>query len=127
MDLVSRQRKLKLKLPEINYAIIGGAIATPQLMQDARSVLNIKRFRSIYGLTEGTSTTFHSLPAEDEHIVEEFVGCLGDDIEAKVVDKAGNLVPFGQPGELCQRGYSVMLGYWNDEAKTRETVDADGW
>lgn len=127
VDLVAHQRKLKLNLPDIDYAIIGGSVSTPQLLQDARNVLNIRRFRSIYGLTEATSTVFHSLPAEDGRIVEEFVGSLGDGIEAKVVDKDGMMVPFGQPGELCLRGYSTMLGYWEDGAKTKEILDADGW
>jgi fatty-acyl-CoA synthase len=46
----------------------------------------------------------------------------------KIVDpEGGKTVATGAPGELCTRGYSVMLGYWNDEAKTREAVDADGW
>nr|CAD7569793.1 unnamed protein product [Timema californicum] len=45
----------------------------------------------------------------------------------KVVDKEGKMVPMGSPGELWARGYIVMLGYWGDEAKTRETITADGW
>nr|CAD7463642.1 unnamed protein product [Timema tahoe] len=45
----------------------------------------------------------------------------------KVVNKEGKMVPMGSPGELWARGYIVMLGYWGDEAKTRETITADGW
>nr|CAD7408458.1 unnamed protein product [Timema cristinae] len=45
----------------------------------------------------------------------------------KAVDKEGKMVPMGSPGELWVRGYIVMLGYWGDEAKTRETITADGW
>lgn len=48
-------------------------------------------------------------------------------IRVKVVDKEGRMVPMGTPGELWVRGYSVMLGYWNDEEKTREFIDRDGW
>jgi fatty-acyl-CoA synthase len=49
-------------------------------------------------------------------------------VEIKIVDPAsGETVERGQPGEFCTRGYSVMLGYWNDEEKTREAIDADGW
>jgi medium-chain acyl-CoA ligase, mitochondrial len=125
VDLVATQRKKNLNLPEMEYAIIGGSVCTPALMQEARNVLGIKKFRSIYGLTEATSTVFHSLPDEDSQIVENFVGCVGDHIEAKVVDKDGKTVPFGQPGELCVRGYCTMLGYYNDDKKTEETLDSD--
>ncbi|MGV7586045.1 AMP-binding protein, partial [Mycobacterium kansasii] len=49
-------------------------------------------------------------------------------IEIKIVDpNSGETVQRGQSGELCTRGYSVMLGYWNDEAHTREVLDTDGW
>ena len=44
-----------------------------------------------------------------------------------MVDCEGRIVPRGQPGELCTRGYSVMLGYWEDPEKTREAIDAEGW
>ena len=48
-------------------------------------------------------------------------------IEVKVVDESGCVVPFGTPGELCVRSYSNMLGYWNDEEKTKEMIGTDGW
>lgn len=48
-------------------------------------------------------------------------------MEAKVIDVDGRMVPFGQPGELCLRGYANMLGYWNDEAKTKEMIGPDHW
>jgi fatty-acyl-CoA synthase len=48
-------------------------------------------------------------------------------VEIKIVDTDGRVVPRGITGEFCTRGYSVMLGYWNDEEKTREAIDAAGW
>jgi fatty-acyl-CoA synthase len=45
----------------------------------------------------------------------------------KIVDAAGRIVPVGQPGELCTRGYSVMRGYWEDDARTRDAIDPAGW
>lgn len=127
VDLIKSQRKLNLNLPEIEYGVIGGAISTPALLQKARHVLGIKNFQSIYGLTEGTSTAFHSLPNEHSQVVENFVGCLGDHIEAKVVDTDGKMVPFGEPGELCLRGYCTMLGYYNDQEMTKQTFSSDRW
>ena len=48
-------------------------------------------------------------------------------IQAKVVDREGRIVPMGTPGELMIRGYSVMLGYWNDEEKNREFMQQNKW
>ncbi|XP_055681833.1 medium-chain acyl-CoA ligase ACSF2, mitochondrial-like [Lutzomyia longipalpis] len=55
------------------------------------------------------------------------VGCAFDHLEVKVIDSDGKLVPFGTPGELCTRGYSTMIGYWENEEKTREVLGTDGW
>lgn len=125
--MVAKQRELSLKLPQIEFGIIGGSTITPKLIQDATKVLNIKKFRSIYGLTEGTSSVFLSQPNEDPKLVEEFVGQVCDDLEVKLIDKNGETVPFGQPGELNIRGYNTMLGYWDDEEKTREVMSNDKW
>lgn len=127
VDLVSKQRELNVKLPEIEFSNTGGAICTPKLVKDVETVLNVKHFRSIYGLTETTSAVFQSVPTDNNSKVQEFVGHVSDHLEVKIVDHDGNAVPFGQPGELCVRGYNNMLGYWNDKAKTREIIGDDKW
>jgi medium-chain acyl-CoA ligase, mitochondrial len=127
VDLVSKQREMKVDLPEIAMANTGGAICTPKLVRDVETILKVKKFKSIYGLTETTAAVFQSLANDKNEKVQEFVGQLGDHIEAKVVDKEGHAVPFGKPGELYLRGYCTMLGYWNDAAKTKEILDADKW
>src|SRR6185369_17496065 len=56
------------------------------------------------------------------------VGRVHPHVEVKIIDPAtGDIVPRGTCGEQCTRGYGVMLGYWNDEAATRRSIDADGW
>lgn len=70
---------------------------------------------------------FQSLPTDDEEKATSTVGHVGDHIEAKVVDQNESIVPCGTPGELYVRGYTTMLGYWNDEEKTKETLTSDGW
>jgi fatty-acyl-CoA synthase len=55
------------------------------------------------------------------------VGRIHPHLEVKIVDPEGRVVPHGQPGELCTRGYSVMLGYWGDAEKTAEVIDAARW
>jgi len=62
--------------------------------------------------------------------IEKRVGSVGrpaPHCEIKIVDNQGNVVPVGEKGEICCRGYSVMLGYWGDEERTAETIDSDGW
>lgn len=81
----------------------------------------------MFGQTEATAVVFHSLPDDDLYHSTATVGYIGNHIEIKVIDEKGNLVPFGKPGELCIRGYVNMLGYWDDEEKTKETISADGW
>lgn len=127
VDMVAKQKKLNLDLPDLHFSIVGAAICTPKLVKDARKYLKIKNFRSMYGMTETSASGFQSLPDEDPKLVEEYVGALVNNIEAKIVDKNGVTVPFGQPGELYLRGYCTMLGYWGDEKKTKECIDADKW
>jgi len=57
----------------------------------------------------------------------ETVGRVQPHLECKLVDEQGNIVPLGTPGELCTKGYSVMIGYWDDPQKTAEAIDADGY
>jgi long-subunit acyl-CoA synthetase (AMP-forming) len=55
------------------------------------------------------------------------IGYPSDHVEVKVVDEEGCIVPRGTPGELCTRGYSTMLGYWDDDVKTKEAITPDRW
>ncbi|KAH8297914.1 hypothetical protein KR018_000615, partial [Drosophila ironensis] len=127
VDLVNAQRKLKVPLGKIKKAITGGAIVSPQLIKDVREILGVESMRSVYGLTETTAVIFQSLPGEDGDVVLNSVGYLQDHVEAKVVDAEGNCVPYGQPGELCVRGYVTMLGYHGDQEKTAECIGKDKW
>ncbi|EDX03815.1 medium-chain acyl-CoA ligase ACSF2, mitochondrial [Drosophila simulans] len=127
VDLVNTQKKLQVPLGRIKKAVTGGAIVSPQLIKDVRQVLNVEAVHSVYGLTETTAVIFQSLPGDSSDVVLNSVGHLTDHIEAKVVDAEGRCVPFGQPGELCVRGYTTMLGYHGDEEKTKETIGNDRW
>jgi medium-chain acyl-CoA ligase, mitochondrial len=96
-------------------------------VRDVENVLNVKKFRSVYGLTESTAVVFQSIHDEPNDKIQEFVGKLSNHLEAKIIDENQNIVPFGTPGELCLRGYSNMMGYYGDENKTKEILDSDGW
>lgn len=127
VDLVNQVRASGAKLPPVDLAVTGGAPCAPKLFTDMQEVLGAKQVKTIYGLTETTCVCFQSMAEETQENVLKTVGHLGDHCEAKVVDGEGNIVPLGTPGELWIRGYTTMLGYWEDEQKTKETIDQDKW
>lgn len=127
VDLIRKQRELNLPLNSLQMAVTGGAPCSPQLFLDIKNVLNVKEVRTIFGLTETSASIFQSRPGDSMEQVLNTVGHVQDNIEAKVINAEGHTVPFGQPGELCVRGYLTMLGYYGDEEKTKETISADKW
>ncbi|XP_044753379.1 medium-chain acyl-CoA ligase ACSF2, mitochondrial [Coccinella septempunctata] len=126
LDLITEQRKKNRDIsPEI--AVTGGAPVSPHQFNTMLDVLKLKSVKSIYGLTETTCMVFTSNPGDDLEKSTATVGLLGDHTEVKVVDAEGNIVPFGTPGELYVRGYTIMKEYWGEKEKTAETIDKDGW
>jgi fatty-acyl-CoA synthase len=80
-----------------------------------------------YGMTETSPVSFQSAAHDSlEHRVST-VGRVQPHLEVKIVDETGRIVPRGATGELCTRGYSVMIGYWDDPERTAEALDASGW
>ena len=81
-----------------------------------------------YGMTETSPVSFQSRTADPLERRVSTVGRVHPHVECKIVDpESGAVVPHGTPGELCSRGYLVMLGYWNDAEATRDAIDAAGW
>lgn len=126
INLMDVQQRLNLPI-QLSIGVTGGAPASPEYFRRIKNVLGIDNMKSIYGLTETTGITFQSLPGEDKKLMEETVGHVSDHVEVMVVDEKGKPVPFGTPGELWVRGYSTMLGYFNDEESTKKTLIEDGW
>jgi fatty-acyl-CoA synthase len=81
-----------------------------------------------YGMTETSPVSTQTRASDDLDRRVSTVGTVHPHVEVKVTDPATGLaVPRGTPGELCTRGYSVMLGYWDEPAKTAEVIDAARW
>jgi fatty-acyl-CoA synthase len=81
-----------------------------------------------YGMTETSPVSAQTRADDDLERRVSTVGAVHPHTEVKVVDpETGLVVPRGAPGEYCTRGYSVMLGYWDDPEKTREAIDEAGW
>jgi fatty-acyl-CoA synthase len=114
-------------LSSLRTGIMAGSPCPIEVMKRVVSEMHMSQVTICYGMTETSPVSFQS---STDELLEKRVSTVGrvhPHLEVKIVDAAGNTVPPGTPGELCTRGYSVMLGYWGDEAKTREAIDADGW
>jgi fatty-acyl-CoA synthase len=108
--------------------IMAGSTCPVEVMKRCVSEMNMTEVAIAYGMTETSPVSCQTLVDDDLERRTSTIGRAHPHIEIKVVDpEAGDIVERGQPGEFCTRGYSVMLGYWKDEAKTREAIDADGW
>jgi fatty-acyl-CoA synthase len=114
-------------LASLRTGIMAGAPCPIELMHRVIDDMNMSEITIGYGMTEtgplGTQTL------RDDPI-ELRVGTVGQPLphtEIKVVDDEGHIVPRGEPGELCTRGYCVMRGYWGDPERTAETIDEAGW
>lgn len=128
VDLINKQKELKVNLETAEIGVTGGAPCSPFLFSSIKKNLGLKRVKTVFGLTETTAVIFQSLPIdESDELVLETVGHIQEDIEAKLIDENGRVVPMGSPGELCIRCYSNMLGYWDDENKTNEVIGDDKW
>jgi fatty-acyl-CoA synthase len=80
-----------------------------------------------YGMTEVGPVTFQTAIDDPLELRSETVGRVHPNLEVKIVDRDGHIVPIGRKGELCVRGYSVMRGYWEDPKRTRDAFDETGW
>ncbi|XP_047119763.1 medium-chain acyl-CoA ligase ACSF2, mitochondrial-like [Schistocerca piceifrons] len=111
----------------LQFALNSGALITEQLFRQVQEKLSLNKVCSVYGLTETSPVVFQSLQSESRDHMLTTVGHVSEHVEVKVIDKEGKMVPIGEPGELCIRGYVTISGYWADEAKTRELIDENGW
>jgi fatty-acyl-CoA synthase len=114
-------------LTSLRTGIMAGSPCPIATMKEVIARMHMHEVTIAYGMTETSPVSFQTGRADplDERV--STVGRVQPHLEVKIVDGAGNTVPRGVPGELCTRGYSVMLGYWGDPAKTAEAVDAEGW
>jgi fatty-acyl-CoA synthase len=115
-------------LSSLRTGIMAGSPCPVEVMKRCISDMHMEQVTICYGMTE-TSPVSTQTSVDDP--IDKRVGTVGrvhPHVEVKVVDPAsGQTVAVGEPGELCTRGYSVMLGYWNDDERTAEAIDAARW
>ena len=111
----------------LRTGIMAGAPCPIATMRRVVAELHMRQVTIVYGMTETSPTSFQSGVDDPLERRVSTVGRIHPHVEVKIVDGDGRIVPVGQSGELCTRGYCVMRGYWEDEARTREAIDASGW
>jgi fatty-acyl-CoA synthase len=114
-------------LSGLRTGIMAGSPCPIEVMRRAIGEMNLREITIAYGMTETSPVSFQTTVDDPIERRVSTVGRIHPHVEVKVVDADGRIVPPGTPGELLTRGYSVMLGYWDDEERTAEAIDAAGW
>jgi fatty-acyl-CoA synthase len=117
----------RFDLSSLRTGIMAGSPCPIEVMKRTVAKMNLSEITIAYGMTETSPVSFQSSTEDPLERRVSTVGRIQPHIEVKIVDLNGRIVPRGTPGELLTRGYSVMLGYWGDDERTREAIDAARW
>lgn len=124
--LLAAQATVPRDLSCLRTGIMAGAPCPVEVMERVIAEMHMREVTICYGMTETSPVSFQSLV--DDPVAERCatVGRIHPHLEVKIVGADGGILPVGQAGELCTRGYSVMKGYWEDADRTAEAI-RDGW
>jgi fatty-acyl-CoA synthase len=115
-------------LSSLRTGIMAGSPCPVEVMKRVVSDMHMTEVTICYGMTETSPVSTQTRPDDDMQRRVSTVGRVHPHVEVKIIDpETGQVVPRGVPGELCTRGYCVMLGYWNDAERTREVIDEARW
>ncbi|HEV7899303.1 MAG TPA: AMP-binding protein [Planosporangium sp.] len=115
-------------LSTLRTGVMAGSPCPMEVMKRVIAEMGMAEVTIAYGMTETSPVSTQTRPDDDLDRRVSTVGQVGPHLEVKIVDPAtGLVVPPGTPGELCTRGYSVMLGYWEMPDRTAEVIDAARW
>ncbi|MEO7352563.1 MAG: AMP-binding protein [Marmoricola sp.] len=115
-------------LTNLRTGVMAGSICPVEVMKRCVNEMHMAEVSIAYGMTETSPVSCQTRADDDLDRRTATIGRAHPHVEIKIVDPAtGETVERGKPGEFCTRGYSVMIGYWQDQEKTDEAIDADGW
>jgi len=125
---LAHPRFKEFDLSSLRTGIMAGSPCPVEVMKQVQSMMHMPEVTICYGMTETSPVSTQSSWNDPLDRRVSTVGRVHPHVEIKIVDpESGAIVPRGVPGELCTRGYSVMIGYWGNEQATREAIDAGGW
>ena len=121
-------RRKELDLSSLRTGIMAGSPCPIEVMKEVVAAMHMREVTICYGMTETSPVSTQSATDDPLDKRVSTVGRVSPHVEVKIVDaETGAVVQRGAPGELCTRGYSVMLGYWNNEEATHAAIDRAGW
>src|SRR5438093_608163 len=125
---LAHPRFKEFDLSSLRTGIMAGSPCPVEVMKQVQSSMHMPEVTICYGMTETSPVSTQSSWDDPLDRRVSTVGRVHPHVEIKIVDpESGAIVPRGVAGELCTRGYSVMIGYWGNEAATHEAIDAAGW
>ena len=125
--MLDHPQRAAFDLSSLRTGIMAGATCPIEVMRRVISEMHMGEVQIAYGMTETSPVSIQTGPADELELRVTTVGRTQPQLESKLIDAAGNTVARGEIGELCTRGYSVMLGYWNNPQATADAIDGDGW
>ncbi|NJN18940.1 MAG: AMP-binding protein [Oscillochloris sp.] len=115
-------------LSSLRTGIMAGSPCPIEVMKKVQALMHMREIEIAYGMTETSPVSFQTRADAPLDKRVSTVGQIHPHVEVKIIDpNNGQVVPIGQTGELCTRGYSVMLGYWNNEEATNTAIDGAHW
>ncbi len=117
----------RFDLTSLRTGMMAGAPCPIEVMRRCINEMNLTEMTIGYGMTETSPASTQTRIGDSLEKQVSTVGRAHPHIEIKIIDPEGRIVPRGATGEFCTRGYSVMLGYWDDAERTAEAVDKNGW
>lgn len=115
-------------LSSLRTGVMAGSVCPREVMSKVKTLMHMEEITICYGMTETSPVSVQSHIGIDFEKQISTVGTVMDHLEIKIIDpETGDLVDRGIPGELCTRGYSVMLKYWDDPEQTSNVIDDEQW
>jgi fatty-acyl-CoA synthase len=125
---IDHPRFAEFDYSSLRTGIMAGSPCPVEVMRKVQSSMHIPEMTIAYGMTETSPVSTQSSTDDALEKRVSTVGRIHPHVEIKIIDpSSGAVLPRGQAGELCTRGYSVMLGYWNNPEATAEAIDAGRW
>ena len=117
----------RFNLTSLRTGVMAGSPCPIEVMKQVAAKMHMSEVTIAYGMTETSPVSFQSAVDDPVELRVSTVGRVHPNVEAKIVNLEGRIVPVGEKGEICTRGYCVMRGYWGDPERTAESIDAAGW
>jgi fatty-acyl-CoA synthase len=112
----------------LRTGVMAGSPCPVEVMRQVIDKMHMSEVQICYGMTETSPVSFQTRADDTIERRVATVGSVHPHVEVKIIDPAtGKVVPCGEPGELLTRGYSVMIGYWNNDEATASAIDRAGW